>query len=161
MALPSSAFAWTILGRPLMFMLLEAKFFSVIVILADQYKRTQSLPWPLHRLPQLSAMAWDRLSKLWALKARTPVSEVPSSEEEQGSDQSLEMTQQSDSQVRPPKSYILQLHHCQALIDRCTYAAWSGICQCHDQFISCSCTGGQACFDCCPLYKSTALILIY
>lgn len=80
-------------------MLLEAKFFSVLVILADQYNRTQSLPWPLHWLPHLAAMVQARLSSLWHRKSSRPQSEPPSSEGEQSSDQSVEMTRQSDTQV--------------------------------------------------------------
>jgi len=53
-------YSWGILGRPIMLMILEAAFFCCLVILLDQYKRRQSLPWPLHRVPAVAMLvrAW-------------------------------------------------------------------------------------------------------
>ena len=96
LALPSSLFAWSNLGRPLCLLVLEAKLFSTLVILADQYTRTQSLPWPLHPLPPLWHAAWWRVGcALWPSTA----SHLKPAEKPPGSTWSLEMTQQEGSEV--------------------------------------------------------------
>ena len=62
-------YSWGILGRPLTLMLLEAKFFSSLVILIDQYQRQRSLPWPLHRVPEALVMAQARFQR-WRRRRR-------------------------------------------------------------------------------------------
>ena len=97
----SSIFVWSILGRPITFMLLEAKAFSALVILADQYKRTCSLPWPLHRVLGFADSAWQSLTRVVGFRKPADL-EDRSSGAPNGvlnSNHSLEMTKQSDIQV--------------------------------------------------------------
>ena len=111
MLLPGSVFAWSILGRPLTFMVLEAKFFSVLVVLADQYKRTQSFPWPLHPIVTSVIAAWSKLTRAFRLKPRE--AQTPSAAESLAgsSDQSVELTLQADNQVGLCYWHAKMLYH--------------------------------------------------
>ena len=80
-------------------MLLEAKAFGALVLLADQYKRTQSLPWPLHKLPSLISSAWASLMRVSGFR-RSAYSEI-SNTGAPASHNSLEMMEQVDAQVYP------------------------------------------------------------
>lgn len=85
-------------------MLLEAKAFSALVLLADQYKRTQSLPPPLHRLPDLMRSLWASLMRLSHFR-RSSYSAIGSTDASIGGPpdrHSLEMTEQMENQVHPP-----------------------------------------------------------
>lgn len=86
---------WDILGRPITLMLLEAVFFCGLVILIDQYKRCHSLPWPLHRLPELviTAMAWLQRWRRTG-KGGPDDQEGYRGVEQDASDPNIEMTQQ-------------------------------------------------------------------
>ncbi len=95
----SELFAWSFLGRPLTFMLLEAKLFSVLVLLADQYKRTQSLP-----MPAIVHSAYESLMRMTGFR-KPAYSKVDSTEAPHGvldSNHSVEMTQQAEFQVGLP-----------------------------------------------------------
>lgn len=78
-------------------MVIEAKLFSTLIILLDQYKRTQSLPWPLDGVPHILQQLRERLCLLSRRQSRQAV--IPTDDSPEGSNYSLELTHQRNGDV--------------------------------------------------------------
>lgn len=78
-------------------MLIEAKLFSMLLIVLDQYQRTQSLAWPLDFIAKILQLTRQRLGLLFGpQRVVVPVDDTQSSGD---SNQSLELTLQQETDV--------------------------------------------------------------